>query len=646
VSSLEEAERSADAAAQAMVAFDVEAAVAHLSAAIRGFTAEGESKRAAMACLRLGEVMVNGLGNPVAGQVWFTRARRLLADLPACVEQGWAAVAPLGCDAGDPGELLERADLALDRARRFGDVNLESKALADAGLAHVQAGRIAMGMSLLDEAMALVCGPADDIETAGRSVCSFFTACYYTGEFERAASWAEPLRRRGLIGPLPMSPMFLSNHCDSVQARLLIELGRWSDAEALLTRAMAEFEDTMGQPSWHPAIFLADLRVLQGRHTDAEALLLGKDQAFEALLPAARLHLSRGDHDLAVATARRGLRGLGSDHLRARELLAVVVDAELARGDVDAACRACDDLAVRTGGVDPPVLRARAALPRARALAARGELEDAVSVLEEVADLLDPQRTPWQLVRVLIELARVREALGDRSAATIDAKAAIAALAGLDVVVRPEDRALLERLATDRPAPPVSSGTTILTRDGKWWSLTAGGAQVRLPDTKGLRYLAELVATPGVERHVLDLVDRIEGVSEQAGLDRRQLGDAGDLLDGRARDNYRRRVEVLRSEIDDALAIDAFDRAETLQAELEALVAELARAFGVGGRSRQASSAAERARLNVTRALRSATAKLCAALPGAGDVLDRRVRTGMYCIYEPVAGEVRWIVQS
>ena len=51
----------------------------------------------------------------------------------------------MGCDVDDPAELLAAAELALDRARRFGDVNLETKALADAGLAHVQAGRVGRG---------------------------------------------------------------------------------------------------------------------------------------------------------------------------------------------------------------------------------------------------------------------------------------------------------------------------------------------------------------------------------------------------------------------------------------------------------------------------------------------------------------------
>ncbi len=89
------------------------------------------------------------------------------------------------------------------------------------------------------------------------------------------------------------------------------------------------------------------------------------------------------------------------------------------------------------------------------------------------------------------------------------------------------------------------------------------------------------------------------------------------------------------------------EAAEALQGELDQLVAQLAQAFGLGGRNRVAASAAERARLNVTRALRAALARLDEAVPGAGAALDRRVRTGLYCAYEPADDDpVRWIVQS
>lgn len=303
----------------AIQTYDVDAAVAHLSAAIRGFTSAGQPRRAAMACANLGDVYANGLGNLAVARAWFARASRLVEGEPPCIEQGWVAVAAMGCDVDDPAELLAKAELALDRARRFGDVNLETKALADAGLAHVQAGRLAEGMALLEEAMALACGPAEDRGIASKSVCSFFTACCYAADFERAGSWAEPLRRHGLIGYAPGSQIFLSNHCDSVQATLLCELGRWTEADALLTKAIAEFEERMLRPSFQPAIALADLRVQQGRLAEAEQLLLGKEGHIQALLPAARLYLARGDYELARAAARRGLKAMGDDRLRAAD---------------------------------------------------------------------------------------------------------------------------------------------------------------------------------------------------------------------------------------------------------------------------------------------------------------------------------------
>ena len=81
------------------------------------------------------------------------------------------------------------------------------------------------------------------------------------------------------------------------------------------------------------------------------------------------------------------------------------------------------------------------------------------------------------------------------------------------------------------------------------------------------------------------------------------------------------------------------------QEELDRFVSELAAAFGLGGRERHVGSVPEKARLNVTRALRAAIGKIAEVVPVAAGALDRDVRTGLYCAYEP-AGEPRWIVQS
>ena len=81
----------------------------------------------------------------------------------------------------------------------------------------------------------------------------------------------------------------------------------------------------------------------------------------QALLPAARLQLDRGDHALALATARRGAGLLADDRLRAVDLLTVQIEALLALGDVVGAAAACDDLDERVDGVDVPALTARRA---------------------------------------------------------------------------------------------------------------------------------------------------------------------------------------------------------------------------------------------------------------------------------------------
>lgn len=631
---------------------DRDALVAHLSAAVRSFTERGELGRAGLAAARLGDAYANWIGNLTAARAWFARADRLVADEPPCIEQGWVAVAPMGCDVDDPDELLARAERALAVARQFGDIDLETKALADGGLAHVQAGRVEEGFRQLDEAMALACAGADDPRSTAQSVCSFFTACYHAADFARAGTWSTTLRQHGMLGPHAPGPAFLSSHCDSVQAALLREVGRWGEAEALLVRATAEFEAVMGQPSWHPAIELADLRVSQGRLVDAETLLLGKEGSIQALLPAARLHLARGDSELAIATARRGLRAVAGDRLRAVELLGVVVRAALARGDLDGAREAAATLAQRADDLDLPVLRARADSARALVLAAEGDHAGALELLLAALDRLLRADAPWCRFVLHVEVARLLEATGDHAGAVVEAQAAAELLHPLDVVVRPADQDLLDRLlgpttittapGAARPSP--QAALACLARQGGAWVVSHGGTSARLPDTKGFGYLAGLLAQPGVERHVLDLVDLVEGVAApDTGLDRRRLGDAGPLLDAGARTAYRRRVEQLRSEIDDAFARGDETAALSLQDELDALVAELARAYGLGGRSRSAASAAERARLNVTRALRTATRRVIEVLPEAGAALDRQIRTGTYCTYDPgPADEVRW----
>ena len=123
------------------------------------------------------------------------------------------------------------------------------------------------------------------------------------------------------------------------------------------------------------------------------------------------------------------------------------------------------------------------------------------------------------------------------------------------------------------------------------------------------------------------------------------LGDAGVRLDPQAKAEYRRRVEELRADIAEADSWNDPERAAQAREELEFLAQELSGAIGLGGRDRKAASASERARLSVTRAIRSAMNRLRDLDPALGAHLDATIRTGTYCVYTPdPRAPVRWVV--
>ena len=78
---------------------------------------------------------------------------------------------------------------------------------------------------------------------------------------------------------------------------------------------------------------------------------------------------------------------------------------------------------------------------------------------------------------------------------------------------------------------------------------------------------------------------------------------------------------------------------------MDALLRELRRAVGLGGRDRPTGSDAERARINVARSLRRAIAAISDQSPLLGAHLTDSVRTGGHCMYlaEPTAA-LSWTV--
>jgi hypothetical protein len=200
--------------------------------------------------------------------------------------------------------------------------------------------------------------------------------------------------------------------------------------------------------------------------------------------------------------------------------------------------------------------------------------------------------------------------------------------------------------AAPEAAAVAEAASNLFRREGEYWTVGYEGAVVRLRDAKGLRHLARLLADPGREFHVVEL----EAANRQAGPAavgprgragagelqvRPDLGDAGALLDATAKAAYRARLAELGAELEAAEAGNDPARAARARGEREFLVAELARAVGLGGRDRRAAAHAERARVNVTRAIRAAMANLARVHPSLGRHLAATVRTGRYCAYTP-----------
>jgi hypothetical protein len=140
--------------------------------------------------------------------------------------------------------------------------------------------------------------------------------------------------------------------------------------------------------------------------------------------------------------------------------------------------------------------------------------------------------------------------------------------------------------------------------------------------------LAQLVDQPGREIHVLELASNGAGEA----IDR---GDAGELLDLRARQEYKLRIDSLREELAEAEGWADSTRASGIQREIDALTQQIAAAVGLGGRERRTGSAAERARVVVQRRLREAIKRIAREDPQLGSHLDWAVRTGTFCAYEP-----------
>ena len=210
--------------------------------------------------------------------------------------------------------------------------------------------------------------------------------------------------------------------------------------------------------------------------------------------------------------------------------------------------------------------------------------------------------------RRLEDSQRMPDALRDAGIATID----------VDDAHKSRQTMLVRPAEIARPA-----GNEFRCEEGVW-SIAYEGAGARLTALKGFHDIARMLAQPNEPLHCLELSGSAvvnDGTVE--------------VLDEQARREYRRRIEELQTELEQAEADNDPARAEPARIELDALIDELAKATGLQGRSRKMGDTVERARSAVTWRIRSAIKKISAAHPRLGQHLSNSIRTGNFCVYSP-----------
>ncbi len=345
-------------------------------------------------------------GEAAAANGWLARAERLLEGAGPCAERGWLEIEMAKRSAGRPDEQELHARAAADLGRELPDADLEAAALAQLGLARVDAGDVEGGLALLDEAMTTATGgEASDPLAIGDTCCTTLVACDRLADFERAAEWCRTVV--DFTGQRGYTPLHL--WCRSIYAGVLTATGDWERAERELMWALEGYEERGSKGRVLPLARLAELRVRQGRFGEAEQLLSGHEDHPVALAASVGLAIARGDNKLACALVARRLEGAGDDDAVLATVLPACVDARIASGELEGAADAIERMGHLGERLGRENLTALAWWGAARVAAARGEHEQARSLCDGAIDAFERLRMPLEEARARLELARLDE---------------------------------------------------------------------------------------------------------------------------------------------------------------------------------------------------------------------------------------------
>jgi len=588
----------------------------------------------------------SGLMSTVRG--WARRADRLLEgeDTGSVHALVSAVRAYERFFSGDLGAAREHAARAVELGERFDVMAAVAMGRTAAGRIAVLDGDVDGGLDQLDEVAALLMSGDVDALTTGMMYCELVCAAQGLARYERAREWTEsmerwcPDRAFGCI----------QGRCRVHRAELLRLSGPADLAEREALRACAELRPWMRREFGWPLVELGTIRLRRGDLAGAEeAFLAAGEHGWSPHPGLALLRLEQGDTtsaaELIAAAIAHPADAPSKEQppfgdLRLAPLFDAQAEISAAAQDGETVASAAHALARIAERYASPALLAGAELAAGRAALVAGDAVAATSCASAAVAGFVALDAGFDVGRARQVLAEGLELAGDGDAALTEVAAAHRAYVGYGAARR---AAGLAERADGRPAaPPIAQGRTrrgAIRAEGSLWQIELAGERAPVKDLKGIRYLRRLIAEPGREFHVLDLVAIENGTlsgAAAAGPLSSQRGESGmAVLDDAAREAYRRRLREVDDDIEEAVQRNDLGRQALAEADRAYLITELSRAVGLGARGRTIGGSSERARTSVARSLRYALTEISNHHPAAAEHLRSSLRTGTYCSYQP-----------
>ncbi|MFP5362132.1 MAG: ATP-binding protein [Thermoleophilia bacterium] len=649
-------EYSVRAGERAMRLVAYEEAAEHFARALHvyGLQRQADAPRRCDLLLALGAAQSRA-GDSRAARETFLRAAGLARRLGAPERLAKAA---LGYGAGMGGFELGRVDeglvALLDEAREaLGDEDgpLRARVLGRQATELYFSDRVQERAALADQAVAIARRCGDRAALASTLSARLLALWGPENGLQRLQAASDVV---GLAEEAGDRELVLRGHVWRIVS--LMELGDWVGADIALAfhaRLAEELRDPLHL--WYVPLFGATRALLEGRHADAErfagdAFAAGRRAQAQnaAQLYAMQLFALRAEQG-RLAEVEQSLAQLGRRYPAAAVWRAASAFALSALGRTDDARRAFEAM---TGDRAAELPRDGEWLSTVALLIRTGAQLGDAGRTGELGELLAPYMHGAVIAgRGAVCLGPVSRFAGIAAAAAgrraeaiglLEHALAVARRWGAEPMIAAiglELAELLERpdsgpgsgsgSAGDEPRAGTALGALAFYRRGDIWTIGAPAAQIQMRHAKGLEHVARLLAAPRVEFHALDLVD----VRPRGG------GDPMPALDDAAKAAYRARLAELHAEIEEAESFSDPERAGRAREELAFVTRELAAAAGGHGRDRKTRTDAERARLNVTRAIRTALKRLSEHDPVLGRRLGAAIRTGTFCVYDPPPGD-------